>query len=214
VLTEWGSKAERAAVRDEIQKVLKSGAATRAVGPGIPPDWAASPAGEGAVLLARTGRRGRVVAAWCATGALAVGAYFAWQRGYLDVSWGLGEGAGALAALLFLCACAAGSAWLSLGGARVVVRKGQIEFRSLAGGSNETLRKPKLAIEHTTDEDGDDWFELQARSGERRRTIDRRMNEAERILQLARWIAERSEAPLDLGRGVAEYERAGETRAA
>jgi len=210
-LTEWGSMVERAAVRDEIRRVLRSGIHTRAAAAAVPAGWVASESGEDTMVLARdpAQRRARAGAAWTATAALTAVAVFAWQRGYLDASWGLGEGAAALAALAALCACVAGSAWLSLGGTQIAVRKGEIEFRPglLAGSGAETLRKPRLAIEHTTDEDGDDWFELQARSGERRRTIDRRMNEAEQTLQLARWIAERSEAPLDLGRGVAEYEQ-------
>jgi len=217
-LTEWGSKAERAAVRDEIRRVLKSGVHTKAVGPLIPEGWTASPSGHEAMLLARdpAARRGQVAAAWLATVALGAAAVAAWQRGYLDVSLGLGEGAGTLAALVFLGACVAGSAWLTWGGMRVLVRQGEIEFRSgpLMGRGAETLKKPRLTVEHTTDEDGDDWFELQARTGDRRRTIYRRMNEVESILQLARWIAGRTGAPLDLGRGVAEYEQEHHTLAA
>ena len=212
-LTEWGSKAERAAVRDEIRKVLRSGIHTRAAAAAIPAGWIASPARDDTVVLARdpAERRARAGAAWIATVVLATGAAVAWQRGFLDATWGLGEGAAALAALVLVCACVVGSAWLTFGGTQIAVRKGEIEFRA-AGRGAETLRNPRLVVEHTTDEDGDDWFELQARSGERRRTIDRRMNEAEQTLQLARWIAERSATALDLGRGVAEYEQ--EQRAA
>jgi hypothetical protein len=212
-LTEWGSKAERGEVRDEIRRVLGSTAraAAEAGDPEVPAGWVVSPASEGGTLLVRdpAARRGRAAAAWSVTIALAAGAAFAWSRGLLD-------GSAALAALLVLCACAAGSAWASLGGTRIVVREGEIEFRParLTGRSNTTLREARLSVEHTTDDDGDDWFELQARSGDQRRTIDRRMNESERVLQLARWIAAQSGAPLDLGRGVAEAEEEDQALAA
>ena len=200
-LTEWGSKAERAEVRDEIRSVL--GSAARAVveagDPEVPPGWVASPADDDGTLLARdpAARNGRAALAWSLTIALTAGAALAWSRGLLDGAW-------AVAALLGLCACAAGSVWASLGGTRIVVREGEIEFRParITGRSIVTLREARLSVEHTTDDDGDDWFELQARAGDQRRTIDRRMNESERVLQLARWIAARSGAPLDLGRGV------------
>ena len=212
-LTEWGSKAERADVRDEIRDVLGSAAraASEAGDREVPAGWEASPESDGGTLLVRdpAARRGRAAAAWSMTIALAAGATFAWSRGVLDGSW-------ALAALLALCACAAGSVWASLGGTRIVVREGEIEFRPapLTGRSNATIREARLCVEHTTDDDGDDWFELQARSGDERRTIDRRMNESERVLQLARWIAARSGAPLDLGRGVEDDREERQTLAA
>src|SRR5262249_14407268 len=141
-LTEWGSKTERAAVRDEIRRVLKSGVHTRAVGPLIPEGWIAAPAGQEAMLLKRdpAARRGPGAAAWVMTAALTAAAVAAWQRGYLDVSWGLGEGAGTLAALVVLAACVAGSLWLSLGVTRILVRPGELEFRPgpLAGRGAET----------------------------------------------------------------------------
>jgi hypothetical protein len=98
----------------------------------------------------------------------------------------------------------AASAWHSFGGTGIVVRKGEIEFQRgpLAGGARETLKPFGLSVGHTTDDDGDDWFELQARSGDRHRTIDRDMNDSETVLLLARWIADRSGASIDLGRGV------------
>ena len=208
-ITRWGSKAERAAVRDEIRKVL--GSRARAAGPDVPAGWAFSPAAEGAALLVRdpVARRVRAAAAWWGTVVLAAAAWFAWSRGYLVGSPGLAGDVGALLALLGLGACVAGSAWLSLGGTRIIVRKGAIEFRPgpLAGRSAAILEKVTLFVEHTTDDDGDDWFELQARSGQQRRTIDRRMNESRKVLQLARWIAEKSEAQLELGRGVEGDER-------
>jgi hypothetical protein len=213
-LTPWGSRAERAGVRDEIRKVLGSGA--HAAGPEIPSGWSVLAADDEGMLLVRDpgARRARAVAAWSTTIALVAGAVFAWYRGYLAEVPGLGGDALALFALLGLAGCVAGSAWLSFGGTRIVVRKGAIEFRPgpLAGRSTAILEKLTLVVDHTTDDDGDDWFELQARSGQQRRTIDRRMNESRKILQLARWIAEQSGAPLDLGRGV-EYGDA-ESRAA
>ena len=202
-LTEWGSKAERAEVRDQIREILGSTAraAAAAADPEVPTGWAVSGDAEGETQLVRdpAARRGRMVVAWGITIALAAAAAFGWTRGVLD-------GLGALAALLVLCLIAAGSIWTSLGGTRIVVREGEIEFRPplLTGRSNATLREARLSVEHTTDDDGDDWFELQARAGDERRTIDRRMNESKRVLQLARWIAARSGAPLDLGRGVEE----------
>jgi hypothetical protein len=207
-LTEWGTRAERAEVRDEIRSVLGSTAraAAEAGEAEVPRGWVASPEADGGTLLVRdpAARRGRAAAAWGGTMVLAAGAALAWTRELLD-------GPRALGAFLALCACAAGSVWASLGGTRFVVREGEIEFRParITGRSSVTLREARLSVEHTTDDDGDDWFELQVRSGDERRTIDRRMNESERVLQLARWIAAHSGAPLDLGRGV---EDAGDDR--
>src|SRR5262249_52241012 len=140
----------------------------------------------------------------------AAGAVFAWWHGELGGTPGDGE-AGALRALVALLVLAAGvaaSVWLTLGGTRIVVREGAIEFRPgpLAGRSTATFGPVALTVEHTTDDDGDDWFELQARSGHQRRTIERRMNESRKVVRLARWMAECSGAPLDLGRGVEDAE--------
>jgi hypothetical protein len=153
-------------------------------------------------------RRARAALSWAVTIALGALAVTAWSRGDLDAIPGLGEAAAALVALLVLGACAALSVWLSLGGTRIALREGEIEFRPspLTGRAVAIFDEVRLAVEHTTDDDGDDWFELQARSRGERRTIDRRMNEPDRILGLARWIAERCGAPLDLGRGVEESE--------
>jgi hypothetical protein len=111
---------------------------------------------------------------------------------------------------------AAGSVWLTFGGTEIVVREGEVEVRRgfLGLSSIRTLEAVRLSVEHTTDSDGDDWFELQARSGGERVTLDLRMNESWRVLELARWIAEQSRSPLDLGRGVEDAEDHPEARAA
>lgn len=204
VLTPWGSKRQRAAVRDEIQGALRTRARALAkpAGPEPPPGWMASPAAAGGTRLVRA-RRGAV--AWLAIGTLAVAAGIARVSGALDLKWLPYADGVLIAAVAALAAVAfAASAWQAFGGTEIVVRKGEIEIRRgpLAGGSSETLKPFRLSVGHSVDDDGDDWFELQVRSGDRHRAIDRQMNDSERVLLLTRWIADRSGAGIDVGRGV------------
>ena len=154
-------------------------------------------------------RRRQAAVAWSVTVGLAAFAAWTFGRDYLQGAWGVGEALAAVAATVVLVVLAAGSAWLSHGGTDFLVRPGELEIRRryFAQRSSQKLKPLRLRVEHSTDSDGDDWFDLQARAGESRRTIERRMNESEDVLQLARWIAEKSGAPLDVGRGVEEEER-------
>ena len=208
-LTPWGTKRQRAAVCDEIRRALRSPgrALAKPAGAEPPRGWVSSPAGEGGTRLRRDlGRRAPL--AWFATGTLAAAAAIAWSNGSLDVAWLPVAGGGAVAAAAAVALATAASARYSFGGTEVVFRKGEIEFRRgpLAWGARETLKPFRLYVGHTTDDDGDDWFELQARSGDRHRAIEREMNDSETVLLLARWLADRSGADLDIGRGVVEGE--------
>ncbi|HEY2955365.1 MAG TPA: hypothetical protein VGK89_08980 [Candidatus Eisenbacteria bacterium] len=212
-LTRWGSKAERAAVRDEMRRALGIAprGGERARSQESPAGWASAPDPDGGVLLTRdpAARRRQAALAWTVTVALAAGAVIVLGRGYLEGPWGRREAMGAVAAVLGVALLAAGSLWLSHGRTELVVRPREIELRRrfLSRTSSRTVRPLKLRVEHSTDSDGDDWFELQALAGDERRTIERRMNESGAVLDLARWIAEKSGAPLDIGRGVEGEER-------
>jgi len=213
-LTRWGSKAERAAVRDELRRALGIPAREEAKSAGTetPKGWVSTPTPEGAWLLVRDPaiRRRQAAVAWSVTLGLAAGAVFAFGPGLVQGTWETGEALAAVAAALVLALFAFGSAWLSQGGTEMVVRPGEIEIRKrfFSRRSSQKLKPLRLRVEHSTDSDGDDWFELQARAGLDRRTIARRMNESESVLGLARWIAAKSGAPLDVGRGVEEEDRA------
>lgn len=207
-LTEWGSKAERQGVCDEIRKVLRnpSRVTSRPPGQEVPEGWVALAAPPDGTRLLKdpASRSRRAGAVWVFTIGLAGAAAAGYMMGTLDGFLGLGEGMVVVLAAFFVLAGVAGGAWLAFGGTELILREGSLELRRgwLAGGSSETLKRLKLSIEHSTDADGDDWFELQARSGEQRRTLDRGMDESEELIELGRWIAQRTGAPLDIKRGV------------
>ena len=233
VLTEWGSKAERAAVCEEVRAAfglaaaegtrrrmgkraeakprdrrkpalkLIRGAGARA-GAGPPAGWVALPAEDGATRLVRdpAARRARVLGAWTATAALAAAAVTAYGSGAMDVGWAPEVALAALAILAIVLA-AGRSAWLTFADTEIVVRPRAIEVCPGLRASR-VLDPVRFSVEHSTDSDGDDWFELHARAGFEHVVLERRMNESEPVLALAHWLARQSAAPLDLGRGVAD----------
>lgn len=255
VLTEWGSRPERSAVRDELRQVLglpqaepgrargraadaarAGGERTHAAakprpaarggrrpvltlvkGTRAPAGWAASPLADGGTRLVRdpAARLVRAAAAWTAMAACAAATTFL-SGGGLDMLPGALLGPLQAAGVLVSGLLAAGGVWLTFVGTEILVREGAVEVRRgfLGLRSIRTLESVRLSVEHTTDSDGDDWFELQARSGGERLTLDLRMNESRPVLELARWIAGKSGSPLDLGRGVEDAEDETQARAA
>lgn len=114
--------------------------------------------------------------------------------------------------LVFTLAAAAGALWLARGRWEWRIEKGLVTLRKRYGmGARSVFQGRYLVLEHSTDSDGDPWYELHAlsepdpaptvrkiggatiswRSGrpKNRRAIARRMNEAGSLRNLGGWLS-------------------------
>lgn len=209
VLTAWGTPAERAELAQELRRTL--GTETRPASPDAPAElpepWRSEPGADGTRLFRDpAGRRKAGAVAWGVTVAVALGAVATWAPRWLQADPEPGSTAGAAGIALVVALLALGSARLSHGRSQIVVRHGALEFRRrFLGPERVTVFEPiDLRVGLHTDSDGDEWFDVEARCGPKKKSIDRRMNDPMPMLALARWLALRTGAPLHLDRGVEE----------
>jgi len=176
--------------------------ATPGVAPPVPSEWRATPRPEGGVVLSAPPERSRktagcalLVAFVVTSGAGALLAAAAARRGSVSGIVGVATVA-AVAAIavdaLCLWAAFARDAW--------VLAKGRVERvrrfgpwsrqRSVLGGT--------LVAALTTDDDGDDWFSLEARGEGGPLRLAKSMNSGPEVLSFARFAAWHSGFPLEL----------------
>ena len=210
VLTSFGARAEREALRDELRKVL--GVASRAPAAAdatdLPEDWESERDEAGTLrrFRRRAIRAAQVRVAWNAAAAVAVLAGHGPLSALRDGSWGAGETALVLIVTPLLLLFVGLSLWLSHGREDIGVHAGALEFRRRFLGRTRAVavRPARLHVARNVDGDGDEWFRLRALDGARRRTLDRAMNAPERVVRLGRWLAAHTGLPLDIDPGMEE----------
>lgn len=179
-----------------------------AVAPAVPSQWQATPRPEGGVVLAAPPARSRkaagcalVVAVLVTMGAVAlVAAAFA-KRGHVDGIVGVATAA-VVATILVDALCL----WVAVARDRWVLSKGHIErSRSFGPWSRRrAVRNGTLVVRLSTDDDGDDWFELEARGDGGSLRLEKSMNAGPEVLAFARFAAWHSGFPLDVPREARE----------
>jgi hypothetical protein len=216
-----GSETERRAAAAELRRELGLGAAPRPLSPALADEWAevSTPEGRSALAPSPATRKlqTRVAAlvallAWSVTAAFLHGAAS-------DTAW-------LPAALLGVAVSAAlgfGVVWLARGRNEWRIEAGSLVLQRRFGNRvTERFRAARLALTWHEDSDGDDWYELEARSADaapepalfapfgraQRRRIVRRMNDDATPRRLGLWLAERTGIPLDDRTGVEAGEAA------
>ncbi len=181
----------------------EAGAETPAsIAPPVPSEWQATPRPEGGVVLAAPSGKSRktagcafLVAFVVTSGAGALVAAAAAKRGRVDGIVGLATAASVLAIAvdaLCLWAAFARDAWVLTGGRVERVRRiGPWAWR-------RAVRKGTLVATISTDDDGDDWFTLEARGDGGPLRLTKGMNSGPEVLAFARFAAWHSGFPLDL----------------
>ena len=187
--------------------------ARSAIAPPVPSQWQATPRPEGGVVLAAPPGKSRktagcalLVAFVVTSGAAALVAAALAKGGRIDGIVGLATAASVLAIAvdaLCLWAAYARDAWvLTAGSVERVRRFGPWAWR-------RAVRKGTLVATLATDDDGDDWFTLEARGDGGPLRLAKAMNSGPEVLAFARFAAWHSGFPLDLPDEVREA--AGET---
>ncbi len=179
-----------------------------AIAPPVPSQWQATPRPEGGVVLAAPPGRSRktagcalLVAFAVTTGAVALVVAAAAKRGRIDGIVGFAKAA-VVAAILVDALCL----WVAVARDTWVLSKGHIErSRSFGPWSRRrAVRNGTLAVRLSTDDDGDDWFTLEARGAEKPLRLEKKMNSGPEVLLFARYAAWHSGFPLDLADEVRE----------
>ena len=187
--------------------------ASAAIAPPVPSQWRATPRPEGGVVLAAPSGMSRktagcalLVAVVVTSGAGALVAAAAGNRGRIDGIVGLATAASVLAIVvdaLCLWAAFARDAWVFVRGRVERVRRvGPWVWR-------RSVRNGTLVATLSTDDDGDDWFTLEARGDGRPLRLTKGMNSGPEVLAFARFAAWHSGFSLELADEVREA--AGET---
>ncbi len=191
-LSWMGSPAERAELRDEIERTLDLGAAAPSTHE-LPAGWESAIDTEGQpVLLKSPGPRRRqagfvtaLFVALAIVAALLVGGASTGNETPRAVP---------TAVMTFLAiACGAGAAWLWLGGEAIRVRSGQADVVRWFG-SRRWLRhfdNPTIGLEHSVDSDGDDWYRLVLRGSAGATTLASALRDPDQLEQVGGWIAAR-----------------------
>ena len=172
------------------------------VAPPVPSEWRATPRPEGGVVLSAPPDRSRktagcalLVAFVVTAGAGALLAAAAAKRGSVSGIVGVATVA-AVAAIavdaLCLWAAFARDAW--------VFAKGRVERVRRFGPwtRQRAVRNGTLSVSLSTDDDGDDWFALEARGEGGPLRLEKSMNSGPEVLSFARYAAWHSGFPLEL----------------
>ena len=197
-LTQMGTVDER----QHICRWLREGLHLRddTVGPDLaaaPPGWDAALAEDGSTRLTRRARRMRPTQAfilWCVTAFVT----YVWTAGIrVDALTGAG-----IPALILTLLLIAGSSWLTWERSAWLASPRRLKFRRQFGPwvSERQFEFAQLAIETSTDGDGDDTYSLIVRTAGDRRTIQTALNDDGEIEDCARWLAARTGFPLFPGR--------------
>ncbi|HYN41082.1 MAG TPA: hypothetical protein VE129_04840, partial [Thermoanaerobaculia bacterium] len=176
--------------------------ASAAIAPPVPSQWQATPRPEGGVVLAAPPGKSRktagcalLVALVVTAGAGALVASAAAKRGRIDGIVGLATAAAVVAITvdaLCLWAAFARDAW--------VLTRGRVERVRRFGpwSRRRTVRNGTLVVSLSTDDDGDDWFTLEARGEGSPLRLTKVMNSGPEVLAFARFVAWHSGFSLDL----------------
>jgi hypothetical protein len=188
-------------------------APSAAVAPAVPSQWQATPRPEGGVVLAAPPTKSRkaagcalVVAVLVSMGAAAlVAAAFA-KRGRVDGIVGVATAA-VVATILVDGLCL----WVAVARETWVLTKGHIERSRSFGrwGRRRAVRNGTLVVRLSTDDDGDDWFELEACGEGGPLRLEKSMNAGPEVLAFGRFAAWHSGFRLDVS--AEAREAAGET---
>jgi hypothetical protein len=196
VLTEFGSSEEREAIGAWLRQRLAL-ADERATGiiEAFPEGWEVT-SSDGSTVMRKVQKRARAVRSlisWLVTGFVAA-AWFA--------SLGVATPAGNVFALALTVALAVGAATSTWGRREWIVRPGELTFRrSFASWSGEqAYRRARLEVTHHTDSDNDSHYKLVVADGDRRKVVHAQMNDTGEVVDLGRWLADRTGFPLTLPR--------------
>ncbi len=168
-------------------------ASTAVVAPAVPSQWQATPRPEGGVVLAAPAAKSRkaagcavVVGVLVTAGAVAlVAAAFA-RKGRVDGIVGIATAA-VVATVLVDALCL----WVTMARDAWVLSKGQVERRRRFGpwSRRRAVRGGTLVVRLSTDDDGDDWFELEASGEGGPLRLQKSMNDGPEVLAFARFAA-------------------------
>ena len=187
--------------------------ASAAIVPPVPSQWQATPRPEGGVILAAPSGKSRktagcalLVAFVVTSGAGALVAAAARNSGRIDGIVGLAT-AGCVLAIAVDALCL----WTALARDAWVLTRGRVERVRRIGPwiRRRAVRKGTLAAMLSTDDDGDDWFTLEARGDGGPLRLTKVMGSGPEVLAFARFAAWHSRFPLELPDEVREA--AGET---
>jgi hypothetical protein len=190
-----------------------SSAPFAAVAPAVPSQWQATPRPEGGVVLAAPAAKSRK-AAGCAVvvgvivtvGAVALVTAAIAKRGRVVGIVGIATVA-VVATVLVDALCL----WVAMARDTWVLSKGHVErCRSFGPWSRRrAVRRGTLVVRLSTDDEGDDWFELEACGEGGRLRLEKSMNAGPEVLAFARFAAWHSGFRLDVP--AEAMEAAGET---
>lgn len=179
-----------------------------AIAPTVPSQWQATPRPEGGVVLAAPPGKSRkavgcalLVALVVTAGAVALVAAAAAKRGRIDGIVGIATAA-VVATILVDALCL----WVAVARDTWVLSKGHVERRRTFGpwSRRRAVRNGTLGVRLSTDDDGDDWFELEARGEGGPLRLEKSMNAGPEVLAFARFASWHSGFPLDVPREVRE----------
>jgi hypothetical protein len=196
VLTQFGSIAQREAVADWLRRHLAVPETDPGAAAGAPPKTWEVTSTDGSARVRKVqphARAIRSVIAWAVTGLVSFG-WFA--------SLGTDPPVGSPPALALTVLLSVGALLSTWGRREWIVRSGQLTFRrSFATWEDErTFKSARLAVAHHTDSDNDRHYKLVVTDSQGEKTIHSRMNDADEVTDLARWMASRTGFPLTLAR--------------
>jgi hypothetical protein len=190
-LVQGGSRAEQSELKSDLERTLALGQAVRP--PELPASWESGVDLEGMPVLQRRPalrqRQGALVG-FLAAG-LGAAALVLARRAMSGSDPRLWVPAAILGA--FASGAAAGAAWLGFGREAIRMRAGQAEVhRWLAGRKQIEIFAPvSLALEHSTDGDGDDLYRLVMVGPSARKNVAQSLYQPDEPLEIGRWMAQK-----------------------
>ena len=182
---------EQSELKGDLEKTLALGQAVRP--PELPATWESGVDLEGIPVLQRRPalrqRQGAIVGILAAgLGAAALVLARRAMSGSDPLLWLPAAILGTLAS-----GAAAGAVWLGFGREAIRLRAGQAEVhRWLAGRKQiETFSPVSLALEHSTDSDGDDVYRLAMIGPSARKSVAQSLHQPDEPLEIGRWMAQK-----------------------
>ncbi len=190
VITTFGLPAERDEVAGWLSRHL--GLSDADAEAGTPPaTWEVRTEGEAAyVRKIRPGARyTRSLISWLLVAGIAAASY---------VSLDAESPARSIPALVLTLLVAAGAAMSTWGRRELVVRYGELTFRSSFAiwGTERAFRSARLELTHETDNDNDSHYKLNVTDAAGRRTIHSQVHDSGEVVDLGHWLAGRTGFPL------------------
>lgn len=201
VLTTLGSTADRLELRDWLRRELAIAPAASGEPPRLPSGWVAQFGHDGFEVMTENPRyrRLRALIVGVLFIAVATSIMLVLQRGRHPATWSASTwiGASVLGGLALLLGWAA--LWSWLGRTEWVLHQGTLERRRWLAGHRwgQPVHATRLAVTCREDSDGDKSISLVGIAGTQRITLQRDLNEVEVVLAMGRWLAARTQVPLD-----------------